>query len=172
MCRHTAHETQSGERRNRQSDSLPENLQGSSNDSLQKKRVAGEPGSGCAQSYVVRASTERFVQRGGLVEDTVLDHESRVSHVADALRGIAVHEHQVGELARRDRAELLVFARDARCAERRDAQDFRRLMPAFTYNSSSRCRVNPGRSSVHGDDGNPRVVEQLVIFSVASCDSR
>src|SRR5258705_13900096 len=49
---------------------------------------------------------DRAVDRRRVEEHAVLDHQAHVAHVADAHRRVALDQHQVGELAGRDRAQV------------------------------------------------------------------
>jgi hypothetical protein len=72
------------------------------------------------------ADPEISIDLGDVVERAVNDDVPDATDVADVARRIAVDEHEIGELPRLDRADLLVEPHHARRAERHHLQHPRR----------------------------------------------
>src|SRR4029077_139945 len=96
-----------------------------------------------------------------IVSNTVFNGEHDAPDVGDPGRGIAVHQHHVGELAGRDGAEVLVALHHPRGAQGGDAQDLGGRDAGVDVELQLAVEVEAGHAVRAGDDGDAGVVESL-----------
>src|SRR3981081_961279 len=72
-----------------------------------------------------RLNSERWIEFCGLVHHTISNHDLYIPNIADVGHWITTDEDHIGELARRDRAPLIVVPHHPRGTKRSHAKHLR-----------------------------------------------
>src|SRR5437867_402897 len=110
---------------------------------------------------LLRGHAESPVDIRSLIDDPVLHDGPHAPDVTDVTGGVAVHEDDVGELARRDRAEPKIPFHDTGGTQGRDLQDPGRRNAGLLVKLQLPVQGESGERIGAGDDPNVGIVQGL-----------